>query len=231
MRKLLRSSKPASGVPTAIRYLGEAVYHNSEAPQLLSWYEFFLAGLSVMDNRRPSTLLFLIAGYLSQTAVPFRACSLKLVAGPQCPVIEVAGWLTLLNESPRVENSVVGLKPQVTIRLPVHFRAWTMTDETRVALSRRNNQKSGDGIHSVAQVLSPLKYPINGGSQIVRQRRFNMRVYVDKVDGTWACRGEDAKIISLRKQGIERTQRIRSGIVATGDVCLGAETWFQRNRR
>ena len=92
-----------------------------------------------MVNRRPSTLLFLIAGYLSQTAVPFRDCSLKLVAGPQCPVIEVAGWLSLLNELRRIENSVVGLKPEVTIRLPVYFRAWTIADETRVALSCGNN--------------------------------------------------------------------------------------------
>src|SRR3984957_1336154 len=153
-----------------------------------------------MVNRRPSTLLFLIAGYLSlKTAEPFHDCSLKLVAGPQCPVIEIAGWLTLLNEFPRVENSVVGLKPEVTIRLPVHLRAWTSPDETRVALSCGNNQKSRDGIHTVAQTFSPLKYPIHGGSHIVRQRRFNTRVYVDKVDGTRPSRGEDAKIIAFRK--------------------------------
>src|SRR6266851_8118515 len=66
---------------------------------------------------------------------------LEFVASPQCPVIEVAAWLTLLNESPRVENSVVGLKPEVTIRLPVHLRAGTIPDETRVALSRGNKQK------------------------------------------------------------------------------------------
>src|SRR5258708_3087498 len=58
-----------------------------------------------------------------------------------------------------------------------------------------------------------------------------MRVYADKVDGTRTCRGEDAKIIALREQGIERTESIRPGIVATGDVCLDAESWFQRNGR
>src|SRR5260370_35555139 len=56
-----------------------------------------------------------------------------------------------------------------------------------------------------------------------------MRVYVDKVDGTRTCGGEDAKVIALRKQGIERTESIRPRIIATGDVCLGAESWFQRN--
>src|SRR4029077_14001635 len=58
-----------------------------------------------------------------------------------------------------------------------------------------------------------------------------MRVYVNKVDGTRTSRGEDAKIIALRKQGIERTESIRPGIVATGDVCLDTESRFQRSCR
>src|SRR6202041_3733095 len=58
-----------------------------------------------------------------------------------------------------------------------------------------------------------------------------MRVYVDKVDGARTGGVEDAKIIALRKQGIERTESICPGIVATGDVCLGTDSWFQRNSR
>src|SRR6267154_58211 len=58
-----------------------------------------------------------------------------------------------------------------------------------------------------------------------------MRVYVDKVDGTRTCGGKDAKVIALWKQRIERTESIRPRIVATGDVCLGTESWFQRNGR
>src|SRR6266478_9686525 len=96
-----------------------------------------------------------------KTIVPFYDQPLELVAGPQCPVIEVAAWLTLFDKLARVKNSVVGLKPQVTVRLPAHFCAWTMPNETGVALSCGNNQKSGDGIHSVSPTLAPLKYPIN----------------------------------------------------------------------
>src|ERR1700758_1719214 len=97
------------------------------------------------ENQRATSRILLVSkACLLQTWI-----LLELVARPQCPVIEVAGWLTLLNEFPRVENSVVGLKPEVTIRLPAHLRAWTMPDETGVALSCWNNQKSGDGIHSV----------------------------------------------------------------------------------
>src|SRR5258708_3176370 len=111
-----------------------------------------------------------------KTIVPFYDQPLELVAGPQCPVIKVVAWLTLLNEFPRVKNSVVGLKPEVTIRLPAHLCAWTMPDETGVALSCGNGQNSRDGIYTVAQTLAPLKDPIEGGSHIVRQRRFNARV-------------------------------------------------------
>ena len=56
---------------------------------------------------------------------------LELVAGPQCPVSEVVAWLTLLNEFPRIKNPVVGLKPEVTIRLPLHFHPWTMPKDPR----------------------------------------------------------------------------------------------------
>src|SRR5207245_11412571 len=101
---------------------------------------------------------------------------LEFVAGPQCPVIEVASWLALLNEFARVKNPVVGLKPQVTIRLPPHFRPRTVPDELRIALSSGNNQKSRDGIHSVSKTLAPLKDPIGGSRHTVRQRRFNARV-------------------------------------------------------
>jgi hypothetical protein len=85
---------------------------------------------------------------------------LEPITSPQCPVVEVAGWLTLLYEFSRVKHSVVGLKPEVTGCLPAHLSAWTISDKTRVTLPSGNNQKSGDGIHSVAPALAPLKYPI-----------------------------------------------------------------------
>src|SRR6266566_2930903 len=117
------------------------------------------------------------------------------------------------------------------VRLPANLRARTVSNETRVALSCRNNQKSGDGVNSISQTLPPLKDPIDGGSHAVRQRRFSARVYVNKVDGARAGRGEDAKIIALREQRIEGPERVRPRIVAARDVRLGAESRFQRNVR
>src|SRR6266705_933210 len=117
------------------------------------------------------------------------------------------------------------------VRLPANLRARTVSHETRVALSCRNNQKSGDGIHSVSQTLPPLEDPIDGDSHTLRQRRFNARVCVNKVDGSRAGRCEDAKIIALREQRIEGPERVRPRIVAARDVRLNAESRFQRNVR
>src|SRR3979490_421508 len=100
------------------------------------------------------------------------------------------------------------------IHLPAHFRAWAVSDETRATLSRGNDQKSGDGIHSISQALPPLKDPIDGDRHAVRERRFKARVYVNKVDGAGASRGENAKIIALGEQRIECAEGVRPRIVA-----------------
>src|ERR1700759_3927562 len=54
---------------------------------------------------------------------------------------------------------------------------------------------------------------------------------VNNVDGTRTSSGEHSKVIALREQGIEGTESICHGIVATGDVSLGAESRFQRSSR
>src|SRR5258707_4264128 len=112
----------------------------------------------------------------------------------------------------------------MSIHLPAHFRARTVSDEACIALSCRNNQKSGDGVHSISQGLPPLKDPIDGDSHAVRQRRFSARVYVDKVDGARASRGEYPKIIALGEERIEGAEVVCLRIVAAGDVCLSAES-------
>src|SRR5216684_7631034 len=117
----------------------------------------------------------------------------------------------------------------MSIRLPAHFRAWTVPDETRATLSRGNNQKSRDRIHSVSQTLPPLKDPIDGGCHAVRQRRFSARVYVNKVDRAGASRGENTKIIALGEKRIECAEGIRPRIVAARDIRLNTESRFQRN--
>src|SRR6266851_3865554 len=119
----------------------------------------------------------------------------------------------------------------MSIYLPAHFRARTVSDKACITLSCGNNQKSGDGVHSISQALPPLKDPIDGDSHTLRQRCFSARVYVNKVDGAGASRGENAKIIALGEQRIERSECVRPRIVAARDVRLSAESRFQRNVR
>src|SRR5229473_1098921 len=119
----------------------------------------------------------------------------------------------------------------MSIYLPAHFRARTVSDKACITLSCGNNQKSGDGVHSISQALPPLKDPIDGDSHTLRQRCFSARVYVNKVDGAGASRGENAKIIALREQRIEGPERVRPRIVAARDVRFSTESWFQRNVR
>src|SRR5215831_8711517 len=103
-------------------------------------------------------MTFSVVGLLVMTQLT--STPLELVAGPQCPVIQVATWLTLFDKLARVKNSIISLKPEVTIHLPPHLRPRTVPDEPRIALSRGNNQKSRDGIHTVSQTFPPLKDPI-----------------------------------------------------------------------
>src|SRR6266851_1217197 len=156
---------------------------------------------------------------------------LEFVAGPQCPVIEVAAWLTLLDKFACIKNPVVGLKPEMLICLPAHFRARTVSDESCVAFSCWNNQKSGHRVHSVSQTLPPLKDPIDGDSHTLGQRSFNARVCVDEVDGPGASGGENAKIIAFGEEGIECAEGVRPRIVSARNVRLRAEAWFERDVR
>ena len=117
----------------------------------------------------------------------------------------------------------------MSIRLPSHFRARTMPDETRVTLSCRNNQKSWNGIHAVSHTFSPLEDPIDGQRHVAGQRHFNVRMCVDEVNRARSSGGEDAKIVAFRKQGIERSERVCPPVVAARDISLSAEPWFERH--
>src|SRR5438270_4891428 len=117
------------------------------------------------------------------------------------------------------------------VRLPANLRARTVSNKTRVALSCRNNQKPGNGVHSVSQTLPPLKDPIDGDSHTPRQRCFNARVCVNEVDRPGASRGENAKIVALREEGIERAEGVRPRIVSARNVRLRAEPRVKRDVR
>ena|SRR5215469_2131632 len=80
---------------------------------------------------------------------------LESVPGPQCPVIQVAAWLTFFDKFACIKDSVVALKPEMGIGLPARFRARAVPDEARITLSCRNDQKSRHGIPPKSTVDRP----------------------------------------------------------------------------
>src|SRR6267142_2314835 len=52
----------------------------------------------------------------------------------------------------------------MSIHLQAHFRARTVSDEARITFPRRNNQESGDGVHSSRRLSRRWKDPIACGS-------------------------------------------------------------------
>jgi hypothetical protein len=62
---------------------------------------------------------------------------LEFVTGPERPIIQVAPWLGLLQELSREKNSVVGLKPKMTSRLPAHLDSRSVAHKSCVTISRR----------------------------------------------------------------------------------------------
>ena len=115
------------------------------------------------------------------------------------------------------------------ICLPAHFRARTVSHKACVTLSGRNNQESWNGVHSVSQTFPPLKDPIDGYSHTFRQRSFRARVGVDKINRAGASGRENTEVIALREKRIESSESVRAWVVTARNVCLRAESRFERN--
>src|ERR1700685_2167284 len=86
--------------------------------------------------------------------------SLKLIAGPQGPIVQVAGRLALLQEPASVENSIVSLKPEMSVSLPSQLRARPVSDKSRLAIVCGPYQKSRDRVDSVQDIFPPLTNPV-----------------------------------------------------------------------
>ena len=124
---------------------------------------------------------------------------LKLIAGPQGPVVQVAARLRLLQEPASVENPIVSLKPEMSVNLPSQLRARPVSDKSRLAIACGPDQRSRDRVDSVEDILPPLKNPVERCGHVVRKCCFDMRMNVDEVKWTGARCGKDSKVVSLRK--------------------------------
>src|ERR1700722_14929278 len=95
------------------------------------------------------------------------------------------------------------------------------------AVSCWNNEKPRHGVNAILQAFSPLEDPVERPTHVMRKRGFDARMQVNEVHRTGAGCGQNTKIVTLRKQSIKRSQRVRAGMISTGNISLQAETRFQ----
>src|ERR1700722_20068472 len=132
--------------------------------------------------------------------------SLKLIACPQCPIVQVATRLRLLQELASVENSIVSLKPEMLINLPMQPGPRSLSDKSRLAVACGPDQRSRDRVDSVQDIFPPLKDPVDRCGHVVRKCYFDMRMNIDEVNRSGSRCGQDSKVVPLRKKRIEGPQ-------------------------
>src|SRR5215469_671689 len=152
----------------------------------------------------------------------------KLVSGPQRPVGQITSWLRLLQKASCVKHSVVGLEPEMPVRLPKQFGSGAVPNEPCSTASCRADKRSRHVVHTIFKALSPLENPIDRKGHIMGKRSLYTRVNVNEVDRARACcRGQNPKVVTAWKHGIKCSQRFRARVVPTRNVRLYAETRFQ----
>src|ERR1700730_9051467 len=121
---------------------------------------------------------------------------LELVGGPQSPVVEVAPRLRLLQETARIKDPVVRLKPEVAIRLPSDLSAGPVSDESCPTTIGSPDQEPRHGVNAILQALSPLNNPVDRHRHVMRQCRFDVEMNVNEVDGAGTRCGKDAEVVA-----------------------------------
>src|ERR1700733_7851667 len=87
--------------------------------------------------------------------------SLKLITGPQGPIVQVAARLRLFQEPASVENAIVSLKPEMSVNLPSQLHARPVSDKSRLAIACGPDQRSWNRVDSVQDISPPLKNPVD----------------------------------------------------------------------
>src|SRR5260370_7818213 len=106
----------------------------------------------------------------------------KFGPSPQSPVIQVAFWLGFLQKTSRIKNSVIPLKPKMSVHLPSHFRAGPVADEACPTVTRGSDQDAWNCVNTTFKILPPLHNPVERGCDGIRESPINFIVHPIKVD-------------------------------------------------
>src|SRR5260370_9688240 len=85
----------------------------------------------------------------NQTSTALIRLLLEFVARPKGQIVQVAAGLRLLQKAAGEENSVIRLEPQMAIRLPPHFSAGPVSNESGTAALGRAHDKAGYCLHPI----------------------------------------------------------------------------------
>ena len=131
--------------------------------------------------------------------------------------------MCLLQELTGIENSVIGLGPDVTIHLPSRLYTWPLAHESSITISRSPDQSPGYGIDAVLKALSPIENPVGRDSHPMPPFRQHARVNVSKVHWTRAGIGNNAKVVPNREYWIKCSQSVCIRVIPAGDIGLEAK--------
>jgi hypothetical protein len=99
----------------------------------------------------------------------------KLVAGPQCPVVEVATRPGLLEKRTRKKDAIVCVKPQMAICLPSELRTMPVSNVSCATTVCSCNKESRHGVDTILNTFPPLKNPVKGNGDVMREQGFDVR--------------------------------------------------------
>jgi len=111
----------------------------------------------------------------------------------------------------------------MTIYLPSHLSTRAVAHEPRLAISSRPDEGSRHVIQTVQKALSPIENPVCRERHPVAPLGLYPRVNVYEIERTGAGVSNDAKVVSDRKQRVERSQRVCLWVITAGNISLYAE--------
>src|SRR5258708_12306737 len=108
----------------------------------------------------------------------------KFVPSPQSPVIQVASWLGFLQKTSRIKNSVISLKPKMSVHLPSHFRAGPVADEACPTVTRGSDQDAWKCVNTIFKTLPPLDNPLEPRCHVIPKLPINFISQIHTIDTT-----------------------------------------------
>ena len=111
----------------------------------------------------------------------------------------------------------------MTIYLPSHLSTRAVAHEPRLAISSRSEESSRHVIQTVQKVLSPIENPVCRERHPVAPLGLYPRVNVYEIERTGAGVSNHAKVVSDRKQRVERSQCVCLWSITAGNISLYAE--------